>query len=253
MLAHGWRAARQQGQWVIIMGLFCYNAIQVEIERARVGRCRPFTVRETQYREQGAEEQQPDHGDEPRPPEVLLGVGDGDVVLMPAYHHGVEVEAVRRTGARVVFYRVDARFTADLDDIRAKAKGARVLYLTYIAGWPQPLDEARAIAREHGLLLVEDVALSLFSRDAAGRPFGAAGDLAVFCLYKTLPVPHGGVALASAPLPPGRAPPLLSTLHHLGGSLRAHAYLRYGRYGRGGPGAPRPGGPGAPEGLGDTR
>ena len=53
-------------------------------------------------------------------------------VLMPAYHHGVEVEAVRRTGAEVVFYRVDRAWNADLDDVEAKIAGAgsaaRVFY-----------------------------------------------------------------------------------------------------------------------------
>lgn len=154
-----------------------------------------------------------------------LGVGPCDTVLMPAYHHGVEVEAVRHTGARIVFYRVDRRMRADLEDAARKADGARVLYLTSYAGFAQPLDEALALCRERGLLLVEDCALALYSRDAEGRPLGSHGDLAIFCLYKTLPVPHGGIAVARRPLPRPQRPPLFSTLHHLGGSLRARAAL----------------------------
>ena len=157
-----------------------------------------------------------------------LRVGVGDTVLMPAYHHGVEVEAVRSTGAKVVFYRVDKNWRIDLDDVAKKAPGARVLYLTYFAGFPQPTAEARALARQHGLLFVEDCALSLFSKDIDGTPVGSRADLSVFCLYKTLPVPHGGIALCTAPLPAGTPPPLLSTLHHLASLMRAHHELHQG-------------------------
>ncbi len=50
----------------------------------------------------------------------------------------------------------------------------------------------QALGRRHECILVEDCALSLFS-EADGKPLGAFGDYSVFCLYKTLPVPNGGV------------------------------------------------------------
>ena len=161
-----------------------------------------------------------------------LGVGPGSTVLMPSYHHGVEVEAVRRTGAEPLFYRVDRRWRADLDDARVLLRGARrptALYLTHYAGFAQDLAAARALCREHELLLVEDCALSLLAASPDGAPLGSSGDLAVFCLYKSLPVPHGGLALARAPLPMGARPPLVATLHHLGGSLLANDELHAGR------------------------
>jgi dTDP-4-amino-4,6-dideoxygalactose transaminase len=163
-----------------------------------------------------------------------LGLGAGDTVLLPAYHHGVEVEAVRATGAAVEFYRVDRALRADLDHAArlARRPRARALYLTHFAGFAQPIDDALALARDRGLLLIEDCALALLSRDPTGRPLGSAGDLAIFCLYKTLPVPHGGVALASAPLPRLAAPPLASTLHHLAGSLLQRAEASAGAPGR---------------------
>src|SRR5262245_42829462 len=79
--------------------------------------------------------------------------------------------------------------------------------------------------------LVEDCALSLYSRDPSGRWLGSTGDLSIFCLYKTLPVPHGGVALGPA-LPTATPPDTLSTWHHLGGSLLTRAELFGGRAGR---------------------
>jgi len=163
-----------------------------------------------------------------------LGVGAGDAVLMPSYHHGVEVEAVRATGAAVRFYRVDRRMRADLDDVARLAgdRAVRALYITHYIGFAQPIADARAIARARGLLLVEDCALALFARDETGRPLGNGADLAVFCLYKSLPVPHGGVAVSRAPLPSLPSPPLGATLHHVGGSLLARGEIAGGAVGR---------------------
>jgi dTDP-4-amino-4,6-dideoxygalactose transaminase len=45
-------------------------------------------------------------------------------------------------------------------------------------------------------VLVEDCALSFLSR-AHGRPLGTFGDFAVFCLYKTVPVPNGAILVAN--------------------------------------------------------
>ncbi len=166
----------------------------------------------------------------------FLGGGPG-VVLMPAYHHGVEVEAVRAAGATVRFYRVDAEMRVDLDDVRARleAPDVRVLYLTHYAGFAQPVAEVAALARARGVPLFEDCALSLFSHTPEGVPLGATGDAACYCLYKTLPLPHGGLLRApeSALATPGEPPPLLSTLHHAAGLFLADLELRAPGIGRG--------------------
>lgn len=163
-----------------------------------------------------------------------LGGGDG-VVLMPAYHHGVEVEAVRAAGARVVFYGVDRDLRIDLDDLAQKARAAdvRALYVTHFAGFAQPIAEARAIASARGLPLFEDCALALFSRTPAGAPLGSFGDASCFCLYKTLPLPHGGLLVArNVPIAEVATPPLWSTLHHVGGLVLAHLELHSSGVGR---------------------
>jgi hypothetical protein len=154
----------------------------------------------------------------------VLDGGTG-TVLMPDYHHGVEVEAVRAAGATIDFYRIDATLTMDLEDVarRAAQSGVRALYVTHFIGFPQPIEEARALAEEQGLALIEDCALALFSGTAAGAPLGSFGDAAIFCLYKSLPVPHGGLLVAPdvAPLPTTRSP-FWATAHHLAGLALAH-------------------------------
>ena len=53
------------------------------------------------------------------------------------------------------------------------------------------------MCRTRGVLLIEDCALALLS-GVEGRPLGSFGDFSVFCLYKTLPVPNGGLLLQNS-------------------------------------------------------
>ncbi|MBI4953026.1 MAG: DegT/DnrJ/EryC1/StrS family aminotransferase [Myxococcales bacterium] len=134
-----------------------------------------------------------------------LGIGPGDFVVAPDYHHGNETAAVRATGADLRFYPIDRRLAPDLDAVRGLcAAGAKALLVIHYLGWPQPIAELRAIAREHGVTLVEDCALAMLS-DVDEAPLGSFGDYSVFCLYKTLPVPNGAVLVANTstgpPLP----------------------------------------------------
>jgi dTDP-4-amino-4,6-dideoxygalactose transaminase len=155
----------------------------------------------------------------------------GHEVLVPAYHHGVEVEALEAAGAIPRFVRVDGRMRLDLEHAEACiGPRTRALYVIHYLGLPQPMDDVLALARQYGIAVFEDCALALLSRDG-DVPLGSRGDVAVFCLYKTLPVPNGGVLVANRPLcvsPPSRPAPMGSTLSHATGSFLAHLALRHG-------------------------
>jgi len=126
-----------------------------------------------------------------------LGFGEGGTVVVPDYHHGNEVRAIRAAGASIVWYRIGRDLLPDLDELDALCRqGARALLAIHYFGRPQPMDEIGRMCRERGILLVEDCALALLS-EAGGRPLGSFGDYAVFCLYKTLPVPNGGVLVSN--------------------------------------------------------
>ncbi|MBI5543922.1 MAG: DegT/DnrJ/EryC1/StrS aminotransferase family protein [Deltaproteobacteria bacterium] len=158
-----------------------------------------------------------------------LGLGAGELVLMPALHHGVEVEAALAAGVRVEFYPVDLSLQPDLDAVRRRMRsaGARVLYAIHFIGYPQPLVEMQAIAREAGAYLIEDCALALFSATSEGVPLGSVGDASIFSLYKTLPIPDGGVlwlAQGRDSLPEPRRPPWGSTIAEAGSSAISHAF-----------------------------
>jgi len=170
-----------------------------------------------------------------------LGLDRGEV-LVPAYHHGVEIEALIAAGARVRFYRIGAQCQVDIEDVAAKLRPeTTALYLTHFLGFPGPVREMKDLAHEHGLPLIEDCALALFSADG-GLPLGVTGDVAIFCLYKVLAVPDGGIlvhneryepataaALAGDPLP---RPPLASSLAVVTSSVLRNLALRGGRPGR---------------------
>jgi dTDP-4-amino-4,6-dideoxygalactose transaminase len=131
----------------------------------------------------------------------------GERVLVPDYHSGNEFAAIRAAGATIEFYPIGRNLEPDLEALtRLAAQGARVIYVIHYLGWPQPIKEIQAICRRFGCILVEDCALSLFG-ETNGKPLGAFGDYSVFCLYKTLPVPNGGVLVEN-----GKALPALGQL-----------------------------------------
>ena len=161
---------------------------------------------------------------------------DGGEVLVPAYHHGVEIEALVDAGVTPRFYRVGSRWDVDLEDVERRiGPKTRALYLIHYAGFPGPAAEMRALADKHGLPLIEDCALSLLSADGT-VPLGSTGDVGIFCLYKTLPVPNGGAMVINGPrqysVPEPPAPPVTSTFSHTLGSLLQNLELRGGAVGR---------------------
>jgi dTDP-4-amino-4,6-dideoxygalactose transaminase len=117
-----------------------------------------------------------------------------DTVLMPDYHGGNEVRAIRATGTRVVFYSINHRLEPDLEELSLLLRDGRVgaLYLIHYIGWPQPIEEIVSLCANRGILVIEDCSLSFLSR-LGTRPLGAFGDYAVFSLYQTLPLPNGGL------------------------------------------------------------
>jgi len=131
-------------------------------------------------------------------------------VLVPDYHHGNEVAALRAAGVKVVFYPIRRDLTPDLDELERFCRaGAGALFVIHYLGWPQPLDELLSLARRHDLPVIEDCALSLLSEDR-GTPLGRRGDYAIYCLYKTLPLPNGGVLIQNQLSPALPSPRLRS-------------------------------------------
>ena len=131
-----------------------------------------------------------------------LGLAAGDAVLVPAYHHGSEVQTLVEAGAVPRFYGAAGGIEPDPQELESLlGPRVRALYVIHALGFPQDGARWRRWCDERGLLLIEDGAQAwLSSRD--GRPTGATADLAIFCLYKMLPLPDGGATLCTAPPAP---------------------------------------------------
>jgi dTDP-4-amino-4,6-dideoxygalactose transaminase len=141
-----------------------------------------------------------------------LGLRSGDEALVPAYHHGSEVEALQRAGLTCRFYGGTERLEPDEAELESLVGSrVRVLHVTHYLGFPQDVARWRAWCDRRGLLLLEDAAQAWLAAVADGSPAGSVGDVAVFCLYKTVGVPEGAALRLAAggrrpawPRPAGR-------------------------------------------------
>ncbi|HYK81713.1 MAG TPA: DegT/DnrJ/EryC1/StrS family aminotransferase [Gemmatimonadales bacterium] len=138
-----------------------------------------------------------------------LGLPRGSTVLVPSYHQGIEIDTLLAAGHRVRYYRVTEQLSTDVADLERCLDGSvSALYITHYLGFAQPLAPIQQFCEAHHLKLIEDCALSLWSR-ARDTWLGSVGDLALFSVYKTLPIPHGGYLVTrgrSAPAPLRPAP-----------------------------------------------
>jgi len=131
-----------------------------------------------------------------------LGLERGDEVLVPAYHHGSEIEALVQLGLTCRFYAGDEGLAPDEAELEALlTPRVRAFYLIHYLGFPQDALRWRRWADERGLLLVEDAAQAWLAT-SAGAPVGALGDLSLFCLYKTFGLPDGAAIISRVPPPP---------------------------------------------------
>lgn len=140
---------------------------------------------------------------------LALGLGPGDAAVVPTLTFLATANAVRFTGAEVVFADVDPRTgligAAHLAAALGRAAGSglrvRAVLPVDLNGQPCDLPPLAALAREHRLTVIEDAchALGGSAVDAAGvlRPVGAcaAADLACFSLHpvKVVTMGEGGV------------------------------------------------------------
>lgn len=123
-----------------------------------------------------------------------LGVGAGDLVLVPAYHSPSMIPPVHWCGAEVVFYRVLPDTCADLADIQARLArhtGVKAIMVTHFFGIPQDLAPLRALCDARGIGLLEDCAHCFFG-ERDGVAVGSSGDYAIGSSMKFFPIHEGG-------------------------------------------------------------
>jgi len=127
---------------------------------------------------------------------AALGVGPGDEVIVPTLTFVATANAVTYCGARPVF--VDSEIeTWNLDPEQVASKittRTRGIVAVHLYGHPAEMGALRALARRHGLFLLEDAAEAHGAR-YRGRPAGSLGDIAAFSFYgnKIIATGEGGM------------------------------------------------------------
>lgn len=153
---------------------------------------------------------------------LALGIGPGDEVIVPDLTFAASANAVLHCGATPVL--VDVRrdtWTMDPDDVARKiSTRTRALMPVHLYGHPCDMDPLLALARAHGLRVVEDNAEAL-GAEYRGRKTGTLGDIGCFSFFanKVITTGEGGMVITRD-----------RTLHEKMAVLRDHGMEKGRRY-----------------------
>lgn len=133
---------------------------------------------------------------------VALGLQPGDEVLMPAFTIISCAAAIVRTGAVPVLIDADPQtWNMDVSQLaRRITSRTKAIMVVHIYGLPTPMAPVLALAREHGLKVIEDAA-EAHGLSCDGRPCGSFGDLSTFSFYpnKHITTGEGGMIVTDDP------------------------------------------------------
>jgi dTDP-4-amino-4,6-dideoxygalactose transaminase len=112
------------------------------------------------------------------------GAQRGDEVILPALSFVATGNAVLHAGFKPVFVDVDRRtLNIDVRQVERAITGrTRAIMPVHLMGKPADMDPILALARKHGLKVVEDAA-EAHGAEYKGKPVGALADMAAFSLY----------------------------------------------------------------------
>ncbi len=161
---------------------------------------------------------------------IALGIGPGDEVVTTPFSFIASSNCILFTGARPVFADIDP-VTLCLDPEQAARRitpRTKAILAVDVFGHPANWDALRSLAREHGLLLVEDSAEAI-GASYRGRPAGGFGDAAIFAFYpnKQITTGEGGALLTNDDDVAGMAQSLRSQGRAAGGGWLHHERLGY--------------------------
>jgi perosamine synthetase len=131
---------------------------------------------------------------------AALGIGPGDEVLVPTLTYIASANAVKYTGAEVVF--VDSErdyWQLDIEDAERKITSkTKAIMVVHLYGQATDMDAVMALAKKHSLYVIEDCAEAIGTR-YRGRPVGTIGDVGCFSFFgnKTITTGEGGMVVSN--------------------------------------------------------
>lgn len=120
------------------------------------------------------------------------GIGPGDEVITTPLTFAASANCVLYCGGTPVFADVDPKtYNIDPEDIRRKITDrTKAIIAVHLAGQPCDMDAIHSIAREHGLIVIEDGAHALGSV-YKGNKVGSMSDMTTFSFHPVKPITTG--------------------------------------------------------------
>lgn len=125
---------------------------------------------------------------------VGMGIGPGDEVIVPGYTWMATATSVLAVGAIPVIAEVDETLALDPEDVRRKVTpNTRAVIPVHMAGRPANMQALLEIAREHGLLVLEDCCQA-DGGSYKGKRLGSWGNAGAFSFnyFKIISCGEGG-------------------------------------------------------------
>jgi perosamine synthetase len=127
---------------------------------------------------------------------AALGLSQKDEVIMPTFTIISCAGAVIRSGAIPVLVDMDpVTWNMDVTQIEKKiTPRTKAIMVVHIYGLPADMDPILAIAKKHGLKVIEDAA-QMHGQTYKGQPCGSFGDISTFSFYpnKHITTGEGGM------------------------------------------------------------
>ncbi len=122
----------------------------------------------------------------------VLGIGEGDEVILPSFTFIAVANAVLQQRAVPVFADIDPMtLNINPDSLqRVITPRSRAVMVVHTFGYPADLDPILQIARKHKLQVIED-ACEAIGAEYGGQRVGGFGDLGVFSFYPNKPITTG--------------------------------------------------------------
>lgn len=113
----------------------------------------------------------------------LLGIGQGDEVLVQGNTYIASVMGITINGATPVFVEPDDRFGIDVNELESKiTERTKAILVVHLYGIATPMDEIVSLCEKYNLKLVEDCAQS-HGACYKGQMTGTFGDVGCFSFY----------------------------------------------------------------------
>lgn len=117
---------------------------------------------------------------------LMIGICQGDEVIMPSYTFVSTANAFALRGAKIVFVDIKPG-TMNIDENlieQAISKRTKAIVPVHYAGVSCEMDTIMGIAEKHNLYVIEDAAQGMMS-NYKGRPLGSIGHVGAFSFHET--------------------------------------------------------------------